>query len=89
MWLRSQSGSKTPLAKRRPIIVGNGCQARKWSTRKIACSGRNPCNSLLSFWADSRFSPKGFSMATRLPSGRLAFFRASSVGAKTAGGSAR
>jgi hypothetical protein len=43
----------------------------------------------LSISADSRFSPKGFSMATLLPSGRFAFFRASMVGAKTAGGSAR
>jgi hypothetical protein len=78
-----------PLAKRRLMIVGNGGQARKWSTRKMACSGRNPCNGRLSSWADSKFTPKGFSMATRLPSGRLAFFRASSVGAKTASGRAK
>ena len=65
MKLRFQIGSNRPLAKRKARMFCAASLPRKWSMRKIWSSEKTSCSRALSFFADARSVPKGFSMMIR------------------------
>ena len=68
MWLRFQIGSNSPFAKRKARMFCAASLPRKWSMRKICSSSKTSCSAALSFCADARSVPNGFSMMIRLRS---------------------